>query len=95
VGPGQRVPVPTRLKFEGAMFGYLLLAILVFSVMAYGLLDYFGSDALDQDRAETQLVANTEQVSDSIFGQYMVPFQAIAVLLFACMVGAIALARKD
>ena len=36
-----------------------------------------------------------EQVSDAIFGTYVVPFEAISVLLLAALVGAIVLARKD
>jgi NADH-quinone oxidoreductase subunit J len=34
-------------------------------------------------------------VSDSVFSQYLVPFEAISVLLLAALVGAIVLARKD
>ena len=38
---------------------------------------------------------NTAAVSDSIFGQYLVPFEAISVLLLAALIGAIVIARRD
>jgi NADH-quinone oxidoreductase subunit J len=34
-------------------------------------------------------------VSDAIFGQYLVPFEVVSVLLLAALVGATVLARKD
>jgi NADH-quinone oxidoreductase subunit J len=72
-----------------------LTAFLVFAVMAYSLLDYFGDDPIDDANAATQLSDNTGQVSDAIFSTYVVPFEAISVLLLAALVGAIVLARKD
>lgn len=34
-------------------------------------------------------------VSDSIFSQYIVPFEAVSVLLLAALIGAIVVARQD
>lgn len=70
-------------------------SILIFVVMAYSLADYYGDEPLDQANAATQLNSNTEQVSDAIFSQYVVPFEVISVLLLGALVGAIVLARKD
>ena len=70
-------------------------ALILFVVVAASLLDHFGDEALDGAAAETQIPANTEQVADAIFGQYVVPFEAVSVLLLAALVGAIVLARKD
>lgn len=39
--------------------------------------------------------SNTGAVSDAIFGQYLVAFQAVGVLLTAALIGAIVIARKD
>lgn len=39
--------------------------------------------------------SNTAAISDSIFEDYLVPFEAVSVLLLAALVGAIVLARKD
>ena len=72
-----------------------LTAFMVFGVMAYSLLDYYGDDRLDQEGVASQVGSNTEQVSDAIFSTYVVPFEALSVLLLAALVGAIVLARKD
>jgi NADH-quinone oxidoreductase subunit J len=70
-------------------------AVMVFAVMAYSLVDYYGDDRLDAEGTATQVASNTEQVSDSIFSTYVVPFEALSVLLLAALVGAIVLARRD
>jgi len=70
-------------------------AVILFALLATSLADHFGDEALDQVAAQTQVAANTEQVADAIFGPYLVPFEAVSVLLLAALVGAIVLARKD
>ncbi len=87
---GQDVNLTNDYWWVGA-----ITSIMVFAVMAYALIDYYGSGAIDQAKASTQLVDNTGQVSDAIFSTYVVPFEAISVLLLAALVGAIVLARKD
>jgi NADH-quinone oxidoreductase subunit J len=39
--------------------------------------------------------ANTQVVSDSIFRDYLIPFEAVSVLLLGALMGAIVLARRD
>jgi NADH-quinone oxidoreductase subunit J len=39
--------------------------------------------------------SNTKAVSDSIFRDYLIPFEAVSVLLLAALMGAIVLARRD
>lgn len=87
---GEELDLTNDYWYVGAFTGLIVLA-----VMAYGLLDFYGDDALDQGGAATQLTGNTEQVSDAIFGTYVVAFEAISVLLLAALVGAIVLARRD
>jgi NADH-quinone oxidoreductase subunit J len=70
-------------------------AVVLFALLSASLLDHFGDEPLDQANAETQIVNNTEQVADALFDAYVVPFQAVSVLLLAALVGAIAMARKD
>lgn len=67
-----------------------LVGVLLFAVMALALIDSFEDDRLVID--EPQSVTT---VSDSIFSQYIVPFEAVSVLLLAALIGAIVLARKD
>lgn len=66
------------------------VGLLLFSVMAMALIDTWSDDRVVID--EPQRVA---QVSDSIFSQYIVPFEAVSVLLLAALIGAIVVARKD
>jgi NADH-quinone oxidoreductase subunit J len=70
-------------------------AVILFVLLATSLLDHYGDEPLDQANAETQLANNTEQVADALFSAYVVPFQAVSVLLLVALVGAIALARRD
>jgi NADH-quinone oxidoreductase subunit J len=72
-------------------------ALLLFGVMAYALIDEFGwrDTPLPSDSRIPAGGSNTAAVSDSIFSTYLVPFEAISVLLLAALIGAIVLARKD
>ena len=38
---------------------------------------------------------DTGALSDVIFGQYLVPFEVVSLLLLAALVGAIVIARRD
>ena len=76
----------------------LATAILLFAVMAYALIDEWGwtDTPMPADTRLTQVNgSNTATVSDAIFGQYLVPFEVVSVLLLAALVGATVLARKD
>ncbi len=55
------------------------------------LIDAFGKDELPKDPA----IATTQQLSDSIFSTYLLPFWALSVVLTAALIGAIVLARRD
>jgi NADH-quinone oxidoreductase subunit J len=74
----------------------LVTAALLAGVMGYALADYFGDDPMPADRRlEAVNGSNTATLSDSIFAQYLIPFEVISVLLLAALVGAIVIARKD
>jgi NADH-quinone oxidoreductase subunit J len=87
---GEEVNLTNDYWYVGAF-----TAIILFAVMAFALIDHFGDEAIDQANAETLLRDNTEQVSDALMGPYLVPFQAVSVLLLAALVGAIVMARRD
>jgi NADH-quinone oxidoreductase subunit J len=71
-------------------------ALLLEAVMGYSLIDRWGDDALPADRQVNSVAgSNTATVSDSIFSQYLIPFEIVSVLLLAALVGAIVIARKD
>ncbi len=58
--------------------------------LAAMLSDAFGSQEIDFGQ-----IQRTADVSDSIFGTYVIPFEVASVLLLAALVGAVALARRD
>jgi NADH-quinone oxidoreductase subunit J len=74
-------------------------ALFLAGVLTYVLVDFFGDDKLpDYDNmSQAALTAErgTRAVGDSIFSTYLVPFEAIGLLLTAALVGAIVLARRD
>ena len=77
-------------------FQGVITALLLVGVMAYALVDYYGDDKLPAERQINGIAgSNTATVSDSIFSQYLIPFEVVSVLLLAALVGAIVIARKD
>lgn len=81
-----------NLSYPQPMQG-LVVALLLGATMAYALFDEFGTDRLDS--LNEQRVERTNEVADSIFSTYIVPFEAISVLLLAALIGAIVVARRD
>ena len=68
-----------------AAVGTLLLAI-----MAYATIDFWRDAELPEDTR-----TSAETVSDSIFSDFIVPFEATSVLLLAALIGAIVVARRE
>jgi NADH-quinone oxidoreductase subunit J len=67
------------------------VGLALFGLMVYVLVDGWGETRLPADRAPVAI----EDVSDSIFGPYLLPFWALSFVLLAAVIGAIVLARKD
>jgi NADH-quinone oxidoreductase subunit J len=67
------------------------VAGVLFAAMAIALVSSFGDEQLP---AEPQIVS-VQQISDQIFGPYLLPFWALSFVLLAAIIGAIVLARKD
>ncbi|MEO8364466.1 MAG: NADH-quinone oxidoreductase subunit J [Ilumatobacteraceae bacterium] len=67
------------------------VALIVFAAMVLALADSFGTEKMPNDAQ----VVSTQQVSDQIFGPYLIPFWALSFVLLAAVIGAIVLARKD
>ncbi len=67
-----------------------LTGLLLFVVMGYALIDTY-----DDTRVDLESPSTTEQVSDSIFADYLIPFEAVSVLLLAALIGAIVIARRE
>ena len=67
-----------------------LVGLLVFAVTAAALVASFADAELSRAAPST-----TAEVADSIFSAYIVPFEAVSVLLLAALIGAIVVARRD
>ena len=68
----------------------LAIAVLLLGVMSYVLWKAFG-----KKQFEDLAVQTTAQVGNSIFQQYLMPFEVVSVVLLAALLGAIVLARRD
>ena len=67
------------------------VALVLFAAMAVALVNSFGDERIPTD----DNIVSTQQVSDQIFGPYLLPFWALSFVLLAAVNGAIGLARKD
>jgi len=67
------------------------IAVLLLATLVIALNDGFGNQKLPVDAS----VVTTQQVSDQIFGAYLLPFWALSFVLLAAVIGAIVLARRD
>ena len=83
LGVDENLDQPNRAP--AAVTGLLLAGVLITTLVRT-----FEDSALP---AETR--TTTAQVSDSIFSQYIIAFEAVSVLLLAALIGAIVVARKD
>ena len=70
------------------------VALLVLGTLVYVLVDSFHADKVIDDPKSVPVVT-TQQISDSIFKPYLIPFWALSFVLLAALIGAIVLARKD
>ena len=67
-----------------------VVAVMLLGVLLWSQFDAFGRAILEPER-----VGTSAMVGDSIFVQYLIPFEIISVLLLAALVGAIVMARKE
>jgi NADH-quinone oxidoreductase subunit J len=67
-----------------------LVALFLLGALGAVLNDAFGSQKITFGP-----IVRSGDVSDSIFGTYVVPFEVASVLLLAALIGAVALARRD
>ena len=67
-----------------------LVSVLVLVVTGGAVLDSFGDTAVNRSAPSL-----TSEIGDTIFSQYIVPFEAVSVLLLAALIGAIVVARED
>jgi NADH-quinone oxidoreductase subunit J len=87
-----RAPVGRRVLDNSlrARIGALLIGGGVFAMLTW-----FMVDAWSGARISNRAATSTEALGTSIFRNYVLPFEAVSVLLLAALIGAIVLARRD
>ena len=87
-----RAPIGSIVQMTSRQWPVALItSLLLAGVLGYALVDAFADDELPTNAT----VRTTADVGDSIFSQYLVPFEAVSVLLLAALIGAVVLARRD
>jgi NADH-quinone oxidoreductase subunit J len=71
-----------------------LVALVLLGVMTYVLIDAFHATDM-KDLGGPIEPQTTQAVSDSIFRDYLIPFEAVSFLLLAALIGAIVVARRE
>jgi len=89
-----RAPIGADAHLDNDQRGVAIaVAVPLLALMGYVLWDSFRDQRLT-DKGDL-VVQSTQQVSDSIFGNFLIPFEAVSILLLASLIGAIVLARRD
>ena len=70
----------------------ILTALVLLGVLGYSVVKTWTDAKVPFKLSAT---SNTQEISDSIFSTYLIPFEVVSVLLLAALIGAIVLARKD
>lgn len=87
-----RAPIGVSANLDNDQRGLaVVVALFLFGVLGAVLNDAFGSTKLDADAA----IQRSAEVSDSIFRDYVVPFEVVSILLLAALIGAVVIARRD
>ena len=79
-------------KWMGALVSTFLLGVLGLTLWRA-----FGETSLDLTNSVAVGASgvNTSRIADSIFSDYLIPFEAASVLLLAALVGAVVVARRE
>ena len=68
----------------------VLVAVLIVTVASGSFIDSFRYTELSREAPST-----TAEIGDTIFSQFIIPFEAISVLLLAALIGSVVIARRD
>ncbi len=93
-----RAPIGRTARLTGRQWPIAaVVAVLLGGVVAYALVDYYGDFDLLEDtaRGDDPIIFRTADIGDEIFSQFIIPFEAVSVLLLAALIGAVVLARRD
>lgn len=93
-----RAPIGKAQNLDNNQRGVAaLVAVFLFGALSALLMNGFGRTELDLTNtvATGASGGNNITIADSIFSQYLLPFEVVSILLLAALVGAIVIARRD
>ena len=67
------------------------VALALLGLLGWAIIDHYGDDKMPDRVGPTP----TQDISDAVLSDYLVPFLALSFILLAAAIGAIVLARKD
>ncbi len=85
----QTKAAPTRLVFQTQAWAGAIAAIVLAIVIAVT------ATGTDWNAVASRLASSTSDVATVLFGQYVLPFEIVSVLLLAAVIGGIFLARRE
>jgi NADH-quinone oxidoreductase subunit J len=71
------------------------IGALVIGGGVFAMLTWFMVDAWSGERITNRAATSTAALGNAIFRNYVLPFEAVSILLLAALIGAIVLARRD
>ncbi|HVL90193.1 MAG TPA: NADH-quinone oxidoreductase subunit J [Actinomycetota bacterium] len=86
-----RAPIGAARSVDNQQRGLAL----VVSASVFGVLTYLIWRGFGDKEIPLKQVVRTEDIGNSMFSNFILPFEAISILLLAALVGAIVLARRD
>ena len=106
---GDDTLVDTERRGLGALVGLLLFGLMAFALVdgyedvllpedTRNLIEVetpIDTDIDDDEFIRTTRGSDTAAIGDTIFESYIVPFEAVSVLLLAALIGAVVIARKE
>ncbi|MDH4146273.1 MAG: NADH-quinone oxidoreductase subunit J [Acidimicrobiia bacterium] len=93
---GREVDVDQDKRWVAGLTAALLGAVMVFALVdAFETTDIREGPRVGVEVGSELAVQTTEAVADSIFSDYLIPFEALSLLLLAALIGAIVVARRE
>ena len=87
-----RAPIGETSDLDNDQRGLsIVVALFLFGVLGAVLNDAYGSTKLDMGGR----IQRSADVGNSIFQNYVIPFEVISILLLAALIGAVVIARRD
>jgi NADH-quinone oxidoreductase subunit J len=91
-----RAPIGEAADLDNNQRGVaLIVALFLAGTLGAVILDAFRFEDATKLRLDGVAPTSSAAIADSIFSQYVIPFEVISVLLTAALVGAIVIARRD